>query len=55
VNSGPLGSLPATGKPVTVTGINIDHHKDGKIASSWGIFDQFGMLVQMGVVPAPGG
>ena len=55
VNSGPLAGIPPSGKSVTVTGMGIDHYKDGKIISSWGIFDQFGMMVQMGVIPAPGG
>ena len=54
-NTGELAGMPASGKPVTVTGMGIDHFKDGKIVSSWGIFDQFGMMVQMGVIPAPGG
>jgi predicted ester cyclase len=55
VNSGPMGDMPASGKSVTVTGMGIDHYQDGKIVSSWGVFDQMGMLVQMGVIPAPGG
>ncbi len=54
-NTGQLAGMPASGKSVTVTGMGIDHFKDGKIVASWGLFDQFGMMVQMGVIPAPGG
>ena len=27
----------------------------GQVAGSWAIVDQLGMLIQLGVVPAPGG
>jgi predicted ester cyclase len=45
--------IPATGKSATVTGIAVDRIVNGKIAESWGIFDQFGMMQQLGVIPMP--
>ena len=53
-HKGDLIGIPATGKSSTVTGIAVDRLVNGKIVESWGIFDQFGMLQQLGVIPAPG-
>ncbi len=51
-HKGELAGIPATGKSATVTGIGVDRIVNGKIVESWGIFDQFGMLQQLGVIPA---
>jgi steroid delta-isomerase-like uncharacterized protein len=53
-HKGELAGLPATGKPATVVGLGVDRVENGKIVESWGLFDQFGMLQQLGVIPAPG-
>ncbi|HET9905083.1 MAG TPA: ester cyclase [Anaerolineales bacterium] len=52
-HQGELAGIPATGKSSTVTGIAIDRLVNGKIAESWGIFDEFGMMQQLGVIPVP--
>jgi len=52
-NKGELLGMPATGKSSTVSGIAVDRLANGKIAESWGIFDQFGMMQQLGVIPTP--
>ena len=52
-HKGELLGIPATGKSSTVTGISIDRIVNGKIVESWGIFDQFGMMQQLGVIPTP--
>jgi steroid delta-isomerase-like uncharacterized protein len=52
-HKGELQGIPATGKSSTVTGIAVDRIVNGKIAESWGIFDQFGMMQQLGLVPTP--
>jgi len=52
-HKGELVGIPATGKSSTVTGINVDRIVNGKIVESWGIFDQFGMMQQLGVIPMP--
>ena len=52
-HQGELAGLPATGRSSTVTGIVVDRLVNGKIAESWGIFDEFGMMQQLGVIPTP--
>jgi predicted ester cyclase len=47
--------LPATGKPITMTGIEIFRIKDGKIAELWGEANLLGLMQQLGIFPAPGG
>lgn len=53
-HKGELAGLPATGKAATVVGMGVDRIENGKIVESWGLFDQFGMLQQLGVIPGPG-
>ena len=43
--------IPPTGKQITVSGINIYHVIDGKIAAEWEQTDSLGMLAQLGVLP----
>lgn len=51
-HKGDLAGIPVTGKSAAVTGVSVDRIVDGKIVESWGIFDQFGMMQQLGVIPA---
>ena len=51
---GDFMGIPATGKRATWTEIHIGRVANGRLAEHWGIVDQLGMLVQLGVVPAPG-
>jgi steroid delta-isomerase-like uncharacterized protein len=53
-HQGELAGIPATGKAATVVGLGVDRIENGKIVESWGLFDQFGMLQQLGVIPASG-
>jgi predicted ester cyclase len=46
--------IPPTGKSVTVSAMIIDQFVDGKIVESWRLFDQMGMMQQLGVIPTPG-
>jgi predicted ester cyclase len=43
--------VPATGKPVAITATGIYIVKDGKLVQNQVIFDAFGLLQQVGVVP----
>ena len=52
-HQGELLGIPATGKSSTVTGMSVDRIVNGKIAESWGLFDQFGMMQQLGIIPMP--
>lgn len=49
----PFMGMPATGKPVKVTAMNIYQLKDGKIVREHGLPDIFTMLQQLGAIPAP--
>ena len=51
-HTGELMGMPATGKDVTVTGIEVDRIVGGQIVEGYGVFDALGMLQQMGAVPA---
>lgn len=50
---GPGQTIPPTGKPVEIRFISISEMQMGKIASVRLYFDAMGMLVQLGVIPAP--
>ncbi len=52
-HEGELMGMPATGKQATTAGINIDRVAGGKLVGGWGIFDQLGLLQQIGAVPVP--
>ena len=47
--------IPATGKEIAIGAINMIRVDDGKIAEHWVNSDSLGMLMQLGVVPSPGG
>jgi predicted ester cyclase len=53
-HQGELMGIPPTGKAVTVTGIAIDRFENGQSIEHWEVFDQMGMMLQLGVVPAAG-
>jgi steroid delta-isomerase-like uncharacterized protein len=48
-----MGIAP-TGRPVTITGIDIYRIADGKIVEYWCNEDELGLLRQLGAIPAPG-
>ncbi len=52
-NHGELQGMPATHRPSTITGIQIDRFENDKIVKSWVNWDTVGMLQQLGVIPAP--
>lgn len=52
-NEGELMGMPATGKQATTAGININRISGGKLVEGWGLFDQLGLLQQIGAVPMP--
>ena len=49
---GDLMGIPPTGNSATVTGIAIDRFVNGQSVENWGVFDQMGLMQQLGVVPA---
>ncbi|MDQ3929917.1 MAG: ester cyclase [Chloroflexota bacterium] len=48
-----LQGIPPTGKQIAFSSIMIDRFENGLIAERWVVFDQFGMLQQLGVIPTP--
>ena len=46
-----FAGIPATGKAVDVTAINIHRISDGQIQEAWLNWDVLGMMQQLGVVP----
>lgn len=49
-----MGVAP-TGKQVKVEGMDIWRVQDGKLIENWVIMDGMGLMIQLGVVPPPGG
>jgi predicted ester cyclase len=54
-HTGPLGRIPPTGRQATTTGVFIYRFADGKAVERWTNFDALGLLLQLGVLPMPGG
>lgn len=51
-NDGPLGEMPATGRPVTLPYVEIYHFDaDGMVSSGRAFYDTMGLLVQLGLAP----
>jgi predicted ester cyclase len=49
---GPGNPIPATGKAVTIGGIDIIRFAGGKMVEHWGNEDDLGMMQQLGLIPA---
>jgi steroid delta-isomerase-like uncharacterized protein len=53
-HKGDFMGIPASGKQVRITGMSIFRIANGKIVEHWGENDAMGLLMQLGVLPAPG-
>jgi predicted ester cyclase len=53
-HKGDFMGIPATGKPIKVTDMSIFRIANGKIVDHWGENDAMSLLMQLGVLPAPG-
>ena len=49
-----FAGIPATGKSIRITAINIHRVAEGKIQEGWLNWDALGMMQQLGVIPTPG-
>jgi steroid delta-isomerase-like uncharacterized protein len=47
--------VPATGRSFQMAGIDIHRIAQGRLAEHWHVVDQFAMLQQLGLLPAPEG
>jgi len=50
-NLGPFMGNPPTRKKVRIDVIDIARFRDGKIVEHWGVPDQLGVMLQLGLVP----
>ena len=48
-HTGPLGPVAPTGRRVRITGMILDRTKDGRVAERWELWDQAGVLQQLGL------
>jgi predicted ester cyclase len=46
--------IPPTNKEVTFTAMVVTRFKDGQNVEGWAELDRFGLMQQLGVMPAPG-
>jgi predicted ester cyclase len=53
VNTGSVMGRPATGRSLDITVMDIVRFNDGKIVEHWGVPDQLGMLIQLGLFGRP--
>ena len=51
--SGPFMGIPPTGRQFTIAGIDVHRMRDGLMAEHWHVVDLFGLLQQLGAIPAP--
>ncbi|MGV9270881.1 ester cyclase [Kitasatospora sp. NPDC003701] len=51
---GEILGAPATGRTVTLRGINIFRVREGRIVERWGRLDELGLLRQLGLAQGPG-
>ncbi len=55
IHKGDFMGLPATGKPIMMTGIEIFRIENGKIVELWGgEANLLGLMQQLGIFPSPG-
>ena len=52
-NSGAFLGIPATNKRIVGTGQFIRQVKNGKVVAEWQTTNMYGMMIQLGVIPAP--
>jgi steroid delta-isomerase-like uncharacterized protein len=50
-HTGDALGFPATGKSISIEGIDILHFANGKVTEHWGISDQVGLMMQLGMMP----
>ena len=53
-HKGELMGIPATGKQIAVTGIEIIRIAGGKMVERWEAFDNLSFMQQLGVIPPMG-
>jgi len=54
INTGPFFGHPPTGKTAYIEVFDVCRFEDGRIVEHWGVPDQLGMLMALGLVAPPG-
>jgi predicted ester cyclase len=49
-NTGAMGTVPATNKPVDVNGVDVYKFENGKVVEHWGYFEEGKMMMQLGLM-----
>lgn len=52
-HTGAFMGIPPTGRQFTIAGIDIHQLRDGRLAEHWHVVDLYGLLQQLGAIPAP--
>ena len=52
-HTGAFLGIPLTGRQFTITGIDIHQLSNGRMAEHWHAVDLYGLLQQLGAIPAP--
>jgi steroid delta-isomerase-like uncharacterized protein len=52
-HTGAFMGIPPTGRQFTIAGIDIHKLRDGRMAEHWHVVDLYGLLQQLGAIPAP--
>ena len=52
-HSGPLLGIEPTEEAITLSGMRIDHLRDGRLAESWLLLEQWSLLRQLGIAETP--
>ncbi len=53
-HQGPFMGMPATGRPTSISAIDIVRIANGRIVEYWAQGDMLGLLQQLGALPVPG-
>jgi steroid delta-isomerase-like uncharacterized protein len=53
IHQGEFMGIPATGRTVSISGIDIHRLRGGRLAEHWHVIEELQMLQQLGLVPAP--
>ena len=48
-----FNGIPATNRTITINTMDIYQITGGMVAAHWDVYDQYGLLVQLGVLPKP--
>ena len=51
-HKGDLPGIPATGRPISLTGITCGRIDNGRFVEAWSNWDALGLLQQLGVIPS---